>query len=93
MHARRGALALGRARRALSSTSTSPPAGGRLPFERPLFESEILRKTQARQDAQVNAEFAGDLVVIAVATSVLARIGYYCVYGKKSGARALPPRA
>jgi hypothetical protein len=38
-------------------------------------------------------ELCSDLVVIAVATSVVARIGYYCVYGKKGGAKALPPRS
>lgn len=60
---------------------------------RQLFESAILRKAQARQDSYANIEFYSDLVVIAVATSVLARIGYYCVYGKNSGAKALPPRS
>ncbi|CDF36831.1 unnamed protein product [Chondrus crispus] len=75
----------------LSGTSHSS-AAQKLPFEKPIYESEILRKAKQEVDSNKKLEFYGNIAVIAVGISVLARVGYYIVYGKEGGAQAVPRR-
>jgi hypothetical protein len=57
-----------------------------------LFESEFLDAARARARKCEALEFYGDVAVIVVGASLIARLGYYCIYGKEGGAAALPKR-
>lgn len=57
-----------------------------------IFESEILDKERKKANALKQIRFYGDLLIIAIGTSLVARVGYYMVYGKKGGAGPLPER-
>lgn len=79
-------------RRYISSTPC-PHAANKLPFEKPLFDSTILRNA-AREEASYNRlELLGNVAVIVAGVSAVARLGYYAVNGKQGGAAALPPRS
>lgn len=55
-----------------------------------IHESRFLDEARKRTNTHARIEFYGDLLVIAVATTVVGRVGYYCIYGKPGGAAALP---
>lgn len=38
-------------------------------------------------------EFAGNVAIVLVGISAIARLGYYIMYGKEGGALALPKRS
>lgn len=57
-----------------------------------MFESETLSKMQREEASLKRMEFFGNMAVILVGVSAIARIGYYMVHGKPHGATALPPR-
>ncbi|PXF49596.1 hypothetical protein BWQ96_00666 [Gracilariopsis chorda] len=84
-------LATGPLRRSISGTAVRTEAS-KLPFEKPIFESELLNKAVAERESCRRLEFYGNVAVVIVGISALARFGYYVIYGKEGGAKALPPR-
>lgn len=83
------------ARRLFSTTpARNATAGaGKLPFEKPIFEAPLLDKARKELHQTRMTAFYFDVVSILACTSVLARMGYYIVYGKESGADPLPRRS
>lgn len=70
----------------------SGSATKKLPFEKPIFESELLNDAKKEQMICDRIEFYGNLAVIAAGLSVVAKVGYYIVHGKEGGAGPLPRR-
>ncbi|KAK1857940.1 hypothetical protein I4F81_000554 [Pyropia yezoensis] len=74
-------------RRAASSSSSSSP---RLPFEKPLFDSPLLDRAREETKTAHKIEMYTNILIIGLVASVTARVGYYAVNGKPSGADPLP---
>lgn len=56
------------------------------------YDTDRLADRCALYRSNKRIEFFGNVAIVAVGISALARIGYYVAYGKEGGSKALPPR-